>query len=601
MKLNQLLKIKILRKLDKIDIDQEHLFFALTLIVGVGAGALAVFINKATHYLTNLFATNAQPTWQSYGIAVSLIFISGYLTTRKFPSAAGSGIPGTKIALVVYHGQIKFRDWIAKLIVSIMSLSSGVALGREGPTISVTSGLGSSLGNLFALPKVKIKSLVAVGAAGGMAAAFNTPIAAVTFTLEEIVGNFNSKSLGPIIIASVIAAITAQMFYGYNTTFDIQKYKFTDPTELIFYLSVGVAAALLAPYWVKLILYLRQQHNKIFRGHRLTFMLFTITLLFAVAIYFPLVLGSGHHVVNEMLHSNITNIKTIATLLALKFFFSALCYSAGISGGLFMPTLFMGAMVGSLIGIGAEYLYPSISEIGAYALVGMGAFFATVMRAPITSIMIIFEMTHDYRIVLPLMVANISAYLLSQKLSNGSIYEQLSEQDGIHLPTREDFEILEELTVEEAMIRDVKTLNFNLTVREALKQVNHSEVSGYPVMKHGNIFGVISTNEIGQAFAKFKGECLLSDVCTKKIIHIYPDQSLMMAFHYLNRYKISRLLVVSRVNDKKLVGIITAEDIVCRFGYHIQEESKYNVIDEYLQQIEKDKPEEVYPEKSTNR
>lgn len=253
-----------------------------------------------------------------------------------------------------------------------------------------------------------------------------------------------------------------------------------------------------------------------------------------------------------------------------------------------MPTLVMGSLIGSVVGMGAYYIDPNVSQIGAYALVGMGAYFAVVIRAPFTSILIIFEMTQDYKVILPLMFANISAYLISSRFMKGSIYELISEQDGIHLPTKEDSDILENMTVEEAMVVDVKTLSASLTVREAIHIIKDSEITGFPVMKNGLVLGVLSTNQIGEAYAKFKGECLLSDICTKKIIHIYPDQSLMVAFHLLSTRKVSRLLVVSRINDKRLVGIITAEDIVNRFGYHIQEESKNHSLKDYIDQADEE-------------
>ena len=248
-----------------------------------------------------------------------------------------------------------------------------------------------------------------------------------------------------------------------------------------------------------------------------------------------------------------------------------------------MPTLFMGAMVGAIVGNFAQVIYPNVSETGAYAMVGMGAFFAAVMRTPFSSIMFIFEMTQDYKVILPLMIANISAFLISQRFSKGSIYELISEQDGIHLPQKEDYDILDSITVEDAMITDVISLNSNLSVKEALRKIQNFEISGYPVLKNGFLYGVISTTELGAAYAKYQSECFLSQICTTKVVTIHPDQSLMLAFHLLKQYKISRLIVVSRINDKKIIGIITAENIVNRFGFHIKDDSKIHIMDDFLE------------------
>lgn len=586
MKLSQIWQIKILRKLNSKNVDKDTLFFTLTLLVGVISGLVAVLIKTSVAKISHIIGTHETVTMKSLIQGGILIFVSGYLTTRFFPGTSGSGIPQTKIALIVHHGKITFKEWFAKLNLSIISLSSGIVLGREGPTVNIASGIGSTIGSFFSMPKTKIKSLVAVGAAGGIAAAFNTPIAAVTFTLEEVVGNLNAKSLGPIVISSVVAAVTARYFEGNEPIFSVLQYKFTDPQELLYYLVVGLACALIGPLWVKTVLKLRETNRKVFKHHKLTVIMLSFFAVMAASLITPEVLGSGHHVINEALLSNLPGLKTILIILVLKFFLVSFVYSSGISGGLFMPTLLMGALIGSIVGMGANYLDPEASEIGAYALVGMGAYFAVVIRAPFTSILIIFEMTQDYKVILPLMISNITAYLISSRYMHGSIYEQISEQDGIHLPTKEDSDILENMTVEEAMVTDAKTLSASLTVREAINIVKNSEITGYPVMKNGLILGVVSTNQIGDAYAKFKGECLLSDICTKRLIHIYPDQSLMMAFHFLNKAKVSRLLVVSRINDKRLVGVITAEDIVNRFGYHIQEESKAHLLKEYIEKVE---------------
>ncbi|MCO4754251.1 MAG: chloride channel protein [Bacteriovoracaceae bacterium] len=579
-------QIKLLRKVHRINIDPDTLFYGLTLIVGIGSALIAIFIFEAIEFLSSYFHTMERPTLASFLAGGVLIFISGFITTRISPDSSGSGIPQTKIALVAHHGKITLKDWISKLTASILALSSGVSLGREGPTVAVTSGFGSSVGRLFRLSKTSVRSLVAVGSAGGIAAAFNTPIAAVTFTLEEVIGNLNAKSLGPIVISSVAAAVTAKIFYGGETMFSGVKYIFEDPNELLFYLALGLLAGSLGPTWVKFMLYLRKSSLSFFKGHKLSIIMCAFLLTYMCAWFFPYTLGSGHHLIHDALLSKFTEWDFIAKLFLVKFLFSSICYSAGISGGLFMPTLFLGAMIGSLTGLLAQFVYPGVNPAGAFALVGMGAFFAAVIRAPFTSILIIFELTQDYKIILPLMIANITAFILSKRLMKGSVYEQISEQDGVHLPNKDDFETLEKMTVEEAMIKDIKTLDATMTVKEAMAQVNHSEISGYPVMKGRDLFGVLSTNQIGQACVEYKGQCLLSDVCTKELIVIYPDQSLMVAFHLLNTHKVSRLLVTSRINDKRLLGIITAEDIVNCFGFHIQEESKADVIDRHIQKME---------------
>ncbi|TNF27571.1 MAG: chloride channel protein [Deltaproteobacteria bacterium] len=557
------------------EITEERTYFALTLLTGVSAAIVAVFLHKITYFLTDFFGTNRAFTLEAFLYGGIAIFASGWITTRMFPSTSGSGIPGVRVALAVYHGNIGFGPTIAKLLTSILSLSTGVSLGREGPTAAIAAGIGSFFGNFFSMSKKRVKALVAVGAAGGIAAAFNTPIAAVVFTLEEVVGDLNAKVLGSIIISSVTAAITASALQGNHAMFSELAYTLKDPKELVFYLLIGLSCAFLGPIWMNTVLKTRAMSLKLFKGHRLTIIMMTFFLVALVSYVEPEALGSGHSTIEEALLSLLKDWKVLLWLFAFKFFLTAICYASGVSGGLFLPTLMLGAMLGGFVGSFAGQWFPEItSNTGAYALVGMGAFFAAVIRAPFTSIIMVFELTRDYNIMLPLMIANVVSYSISGRITKESIYEKISEQDGIHLPTREDNEVLETLLVEDAMVDDVISLNAKDTIEDVSKNIKGKRFSGYPVLKNGHLIGMISTNEINMQIAKGNKEVKIEDICTKQIIHIYQDQSLLVALHKLNKFQISRIPVVSRLNDKRLIGIITAENIVSQFGYHIQEEEK---------------------------
>ena len=292
MKFTSKWQIKLQRRVNRINIDKDTLFFALTLFVGVGSALIATVMFDLIGLLTSKFHTDQAPTWNSTIAGALFIFVSGYISTRLSPDSSGSGIPQTKIALVAHHGVIKLKDWLLKLVASVMSFSSGITLGREGPTVAVTSGFGSSIGRLFSLPKENVKALVAVGSAGGLAAAFNTPIAAVTFTLEEIVGNLNAKALGPIVISSVAAAVTAKVLNGGETVFEGVHYVFDDPNELWFYLVVGLLAGCFGPLWVKLILFMRQKSRALFKGHKLSIIMCTFGLVYLCGHFFPSVAGN---------------------------------------------------------------------------------------------------------------------------------------------------------------------------------------------------------------------------------------------------------------------------------------------------------------------
>lgn len=572
MRLSNLWNNKILKVFFKNSANEERTYFALTMITALLSAATAVGLSKVTHSLINYFGTNKPFELKSFLFGGLAVFISGYISTRKYPSTSGSGIPGVRVALAVFHGKIPLKDTLAKFVTSALSLSSGMSLGREGPTAAISAGIGSFFGQQFKLSKRKVKALVAIGSAGGIAAAFNTPIAAVVFTLEEVVGDLNAKVLGNIIISSVVASIAAHLMMGNQPTFQSLNYSLGHPAELLLYVIVGLGSSLVGPLWTKSVLWTRDFNNKVFKGHRLTIIMVTFLLIGIISYIQPDALGSGHDTIEEALLSLLKDWKFLLFLFILKFLATTLSYGSGVSGGLFLPTLLMGAILGSLFGSLFEILFPQLGlNIGAFALVGMGSYFVSVIRVPFTSIIMIFEMTRDYNIILPLMVANIVSYYISSKLHEGSIYESISEQDGIHLPTKEDAEILESLIVEDAMKPDPVSLSSTLKIEEAIEVIKEYPFSGFPVLKNGLIVGVVSKSDLDQAMAKKRGSETVLAVSERKVISIYPDQSLMVAFHKLDRFHVSRLPVVSRINDKKLIGIITAENIVSLFGYHIKE------------------------------
>ncbi len=555
-------------------INEERTYLALTIITGILSALIAVSLYKSVEFLKHISGTDQAFTLKSFGIGFVLVFISGWITTRKFPSTSGSGIPGVRVALAVFHGKIGFLDTIAKFVVSALSLGSGVSLGREGPTAAISAGIGSSLGSFFHLSKKRVKALVAVGSAGGIAAAFNTPMAAVVFTLEEVVGDLNAKVLGSIIISSVVASVVGQFFLGTSTVFTELNYQLNSISEIPLYCSVGVACAIFGSLWMKSVTTFRKYSLSIFKGHRLSLISATFVTIALIGQVNHHVLGSGHGTIEHALLSLFSDWKTLISLFALKFIATTISYGSGISGGLFMPTLLLGASLGGFIGSISQMVFPEISpNIGAFALIGMGAFFASVIKAPFTSILMIFELTRDYNIILPLMISNIISYAISLALDKNSIYESISEQDGIHLPKKEDYEILDTFIVEEAMIRDVEFLNSGDLIIDAYQRTKETSISGFPVVKNSSLVGMVSSNEIGAA--KVRQDCdnkTIESICMKKVIKIYPDQSLMYALHLLDKFHISRLPVVSRLDDKNVIGIITANDITHRFGLHVSEE-----------------------------
>lgn len=437
-------------KFKQVELNSQQKFFVLNLITGLAAGIISILLHQGIHFLMKIFGTGHGFTLKSFLLGGASLALGSYIVTRVMPACSGSGIPRTKVLLAVHHGIISTKEWTAKIIATIFSLASGIPLGSEGPTIAISAGVGSTLGRKFKLPERKVKSLVYAGASAGIAAAFNTPIAAVIFTMEEIIGNSSAKSMGPILISSLIASITAAALIGQNSVFTPVHYEFNSSFELLFYLALGVIAGVSGSLFTSNIISVKKLTKKYFKHHKLSMAMFSFLIVGLISIQVPDITGNGLNVVNRLLHGELTSFSTLALLLILKFIACAFCYGAGISGGILMPVLFLGAALGGLFGsISINVLNLDHVQIGAYCLVGMGAFFASVIRTPFTSVILVFEMTRDYRIVLPLMLASLVSYFLSSKLTPLSMYERVAKFEGYELPGHEDEDLLNQTIVED--------------------------------------------------------------------------------------------------------------------------------------------------------
>src|SRR5262249_39758252 len=326
--------------------------------------------------------------------------------------ARGSGIPQVKAAYYLDGGRIPFRALWGKMLFSSLNIGTGASLGREGPTVQICASLASLLGRLFALSRGSLESLVPVGAAAGLAAAFNTPIAAVTFTLEEILGDASGKPLGSIVIAAVIAAVVEHSVLGEHPLFNVPPYKLNNAVELIFYSLLGVLGGCASLLFNEGLLRLR----KVFLTQKFIpqwttpgaggLVLGAIGLFALASTGSSSIFGVGYGELSVVLRSGLP-IKVLGVLALCKLAGTVVSYSSGSSGGIFGPALYIGGMLGAIVGLLAP-LVPggAAAQPGAFALVGMGAVFAGIVRAPITSIVMIFEMTNNYSMILPVMIAN---------------------------------------------------------------------------------------------------------------------------------------------------------------------------------------------------
>ncbi len=569
-------EIGILRALDRLGLGPARVFFFSSIAIGAVCGLAAVSFHLLIRKVTSLFFGAPDFVASSAGwlrflwVPAAGALVAGAFLKYWVPEARGSGIPQTKTAYFVRSGEIPFRVTLGKFFLSALSIGTGGSIGREGPTVQICAGLASAIGRVFSLTRDQIKTLLPVGAAAGLAAAFNTPIAAVTFTMEELVGDLNARVLGSIVLASVSAAVVERAILGNEPVFHVPAYSLQHPVEFIFYAILGVLAGLMSVVFIQGLLRVRErcQSHKGVKAVLITGL--GGLVIGVIAVFRPEIMGVGYTTVNQALNQSLP-IYLLLVLAVLKLAGTIISYATGTAGGIFAPSLFMGAMVGGSLGWVTHALFPSVSAgYGAYALVGMGAVFAGVIRTPMTSVLIIFEMTQDYNIILPLMVANLVSFWISRHLQREGTYESLSLQDGVHLPRRETRYILENIHVENAMIRDVVMLEDHLTVEEAIQRIRDLDITGYPMVdRTKHLTGMVSTWDLKRAVAQGNEKTPIKEVgTTSYVAHAHPDQTLDVVLHKLGSRDISRLPVVNREDPRKLEGIITAADVMNAFGVH---------------------------------
>jgi len=552
--------------------------FALTILVGVLCGLAAVAFHLAirateTQLIGRAMAAPGR-SWVWWTILTPLLggLLSGVLLQYVFPEARGSGIPQVKVAYAVKGGRLSFfHSTAGKFLVGTLQIGSGASLGREGPTVQICAGIASLLGRAAALSKDNLRRLLPVGAAAGIAAAFNAPIAAVTFTVEEVVGDLDQTVLSGVIIAAALAAAIERGVLGEHPVFDVPPgYGLQHTSSLLFYAVLGVAGAAVSLVFTESLLKVRGWFQRLKHvppwarpavGSGLTGLLAVLALWWLKS---GGVTGGGYDTLAGALTGKLT-VEVLLALCALKIAATVFSYGSGGAGGLFAPSLFIGGMLGGAVGFLDQILLGhSGNEVGAFALVGMGAVFAGSVRAPITSVLIIFEMTGSYGLILPLMIANMTAYVLARRVRPTPIYEALLEQDGVHLPHRRGAvsHALEILRVSEAMTAGPVALPSDLTVAEALRRVGSYNFSTYPVVEDGGRFaGMVSEVRLRRMMAEGKGQQKVGAVADPGD-YVFPDQPLVRAVVHMNRSEVRQLAVLRRGGGKSLVGLLTMSDIV---------------------------------------
>ena len=546
---------------------EEQVFLVLSLLIGALAGLTVVAFIVLTERLGMRLYPVGSPAWRRIAMPVGGSLVMGYLLYRYFPDARGSGVPQTKAALYARDGNISLRTVLGKFGCTAATLACGIPLGREGPSVQVGAGIASVLGRWLGLRPEKVKALIPVGAAAAIAAAFNTPMAAVLFALEEVVGDLHAPVLGSVVLASATSWAVLRLLLGNNPLFHVPQYELVHPLEFGIYAVLGVAGGFLSVAFTKLLLGMRKRFLLLPRSTRWWHPVVGGVLVGLMGWFVPQVLGVGYSYVGSALGGTMA-LKLMVLLIVLKLFAITTSYASGNAGGIFGPALFLGAMLGGAIGTVAHHWLPTYTAApGAYALVGMGALFAGIVRAPMTSVLMIFEMTRDYAVIVPLMIANLASLFISTRFQKEPIYEALAQQDGIHLPSHKTREELGRRTVKQIMRRAAEILPSQQSVQYATDRMRSSEFRSWIVEDEGSVVGVLSRATLERAVADGKAEeTLMSLIDSLDFPHVHADHPLHLALERMSKSHVDILPVVNRADIHRLEGVVTLRDVLDSYG-----------------------------------
>jgi CIC family chloride channel protein len=543
---------------------EEQFFLILAIIIGIFSGLAVVCFRVAIESARLvLLGSSLRPSFPRVVLIPCAIgLVVAILVVRFFPRARGSGVNQTKGALYIYDGYIAGDTVIGKFITSALAIGSGQSLGPEDPSLQIGAGLASFLGRKLRLSRERLRLIAPVGAAAGLAAAFNSPITAVLFVIEEVVGRWSAGILGAIVLSAISSVVVERWFLGDAPLFRIPQYHLAHPEELLAYAGLGVVGGFASLAFVKLIAYLRPRAKALPAWTQYFQPAVAGLIIGSIGIWYPQVMGAGYDYMDQAMHGQFPW-KLLFVLAGFKILATSLSFSSGTPGGLFAPTLFIGAMIGGGVGMLERALFPQMSvPVGAYALVGMGTLFAGILRAPLTSVFMILEVSGNYSIILPVIISNAIAYFISRSVQKTPIFDLLSRQDGLDLPSLEEERELEVLRVEDAM--EPRT-NFVLSgfdmLTDARQQAEHSKEDFFLVqMASGNWAGITKKALLD---LRANDQAPLATAVGDMLPRLHPDHPLDQALRMIGDWPM--LPVVHRADYGTLLGVLTLENIITAY------------------------------------
>jgi len=555
---------------------ERQQLFALTIaiggICGLAAVAFHLLINLVSHLAIDRALAAPGYAWIPWTLLVPTLggLACGALLQFVVPDARGSGIPQVKVTYAGKGKPLRMRDSLGKFFISAFQIGTGSSLGREGPTVQICAGIASGIGRFAGVSPQNLRRLLSVGAAAGIAAAFNAPIAAVTFTIEEVVGTLDQTVLAGVVVAAALAAIVERSVLGTHPVFAIpREYSLEHISSLLLYVPLGLLAAGLALAFTESLLRLRQWFKGVRRlprwAHPAAGGLVTgaLAALALGAWRTRGITGGGYETMSAALAGELA-VSVLVPLCLLKLAATVFSYSSGGAGGIFAPALFIGAMAGGAMGsLDMLAFHHSSESLGAFALVGMGAVFAGIIRAPITSVLIIIEMTGGYSLILPLMIANMLAYGIARHYRPTPIYEALLEQDGIHLREKVALEALDGIELRQVPLghRTYEVFAPSTGVAallQAMSENRRQEV--FPIVENERLVGIITLEDLLAVSAEHDLEGLVNAADLMRApISLHQDESLRVAFETMLAQGVRELPATD--SEGRVIGFVDETSI----------------------------------------
>ncbi len=474
------------------------------------------------------------------------------------------GVAGIMEAVALAGGRLRYKRIPAKAVAAAISIGSGASVGPEDPSVQIGSNLGSMFGQWLRLSDERMRALVAAGAASGIAAAFNAPIAGVFFALEIILGEISGSALGVVVLSAVTSAVFTQAVAGPEPAFHVPTYAFNSAWELPLYLGLGLLAGPIAALYIRLLYLAQDVFHQWIKAPRWLKPAIAGLVVGLVGAFLPQVFGVGYETIGKILSGENLGIALLLSIMIAKLILTPVSIAGGFPGGVFAPSLFIGAALGGAFGQAANQIFPQLNIVpAAFAMVGMAALLAGAVHAPMTAILLLFEMTRDYRIILPLMFAVVISLLLSQRLQRNSVYALGLARKGVRLERGRDVDVLETVTVGDVMQATPFTLLTTDTLAKASETLIQTRHHGVPVVNaDGNLAGIFTLQDLDRNEPNTWDRRTVGEACTRNPLIAFQDETIGAALRRMGARDFGRLPVVARDHPTQLVGLLRRSDLV---------------------------------------